>query len=139
LQVLGAPKSETPHGGELATPPTKEKAKSDSKTRLENVKHRPLRTFLSALLIAIPVTLVLTLTGLSKGMMEDATRRYRGVGADIVIRPRTSDFLSLGSATIDERLVAVIRKQPHVAVATGMVNQREPAQHHRRSRREHYQ
>jgi len=25
------------------------------------------------------VTLVLTLTGLSKGMMEDATKRYRGV------------------------------------------------------------
>ena len=87
----------------------------------ENVKHRPLRTFLSALLIAIPVTLVLTLTGLSKGMMEDATKRYRGVGADIVIRPRTSDFLSLSSATIDERLLAVIRKQPHVTIATGMV------------------
>ena len=59
----------------------------------ENVKHRPLRTFLSALLIAIPVTLVLTLTGLSKGMMEDATKRYRGVGADIVIRPKGSSFM----------------------------------------------
>jgi putative ABC transport system permease protein len=89
----------------------------------ENVKHRPLRTFLSALLIAIPVTLVLTLTGLSKGMMEDATKRYRGVGADIVIRPKGSSFLSLGSAPIDERVVDVIRKQPHVELATGIVIQ----------------
>jgi putative ABC transport system permease protein len=89
----------------------------------ENVKHRPLRTFLSALLIAIPVTLVLTLTGLSKGMMEDATKRYRGVGADIVIRPKGSSFLSLGSSPIDERVMNVIRKQPHVSLATGIVIQ----------------
>jgi len=89
----------------------------------ENVKHRPLRTFLSALLIAIPVTLVLTLTGLSKGMMEDATKRYRGVGADIVIRPKGSSFLSLGASPIDERIMNVIRKQPHVSLATGIVIQ----------------
>jgi putative ABC transport system permease protein len=94
-----------------------------SKLVWENVKHRPLRTFLSALLIAIPVTLVLTLAGLSKGMMEDATKRYRGVGADIVIRPKGSSFLSLGSAPIDERVVGVIRRQPHVALATGIVIQ----------------
>jgi len=87
------------------------------------MKHRPLRTFLSALLIAIPVTLVLTLAGLSKGMLEDATKRYRGVGADIVIRPRTSDYLSLGNEGIPERLLDVIRKQPHVAMATGMAIQ----------------
>lgn len=89
----------------------------------ENMKHRPLRTFLSALLIAIPVTLVLTLTGLSKGMMDDATKRYRGVGADIVIRPKGSSFLSLGSAPIDQRIVEFLRKQPHVSVATGMIMQ----------------
>ncbi len=89
----------------------------------ENVKHRPLRTFLSALLIAIPVTLVLMLAGLSKGMIEDATRRSRGVGADILMRPKSSNLMSLGSAPIDERLVGVIRKQPHVAVATGALSQ----------------
>jgi putative ABC transport system permease protein len=89
----------------------------------ENVKHRPLRTFLSALLIAIPVTLVLTLAGLSKGMIEDATRRYRGVGADIIIRPKGSSFLSLGSAPIDERLLVFIRKQLHVTVTTGLLLQ----------------
>src|SRR2546426_6957825 len=87
------------------------------------MKHRPLRTFLSALLIGIPVTLVLTLSGLSKGMMEDATRRYRGVGADIVIRPKGSNFLSLGSANTDERIVRVVEKQPHVRQALGILIQ----------------
>jgi putative ABC transport system permease protein len=89
----------------------------------ENMKHRPLRTALSALLIAIPVTLVLTLAGLSKGMLEDSNRRNRGVGADIIIRPKGSSFLSLGSAPINEKIVDVIRKQPHVAIATGMLLQ----------------
>lgn len=89
----------------------------------ENVKHRPLRTFLSALLIAIPVTLVLTLTGLSKGMIEDSNRRSRGVGADIIIRPKGSTFISLGTAPIPEGVVGAIRKFPHVTVATGVLMQ----------------
>lgn len=89
----------------------------------ENVKHRPLRTFLSALLIAIPVTLVLTLTGLSKGMIEDSNRRARGVGADIMVRPKGSTFLSLGSAPIPEGVVGAVRKMPHVEVATGVLMQ----------------
>ena len=89
----------------------------------ENVKHRPLRTFLSALLIAVPVTLVLTLTGLSKGLIDDSNRRNRGVGADIMIRPKKSSMLALGSAPIPEKVVDVVRREPHVAFATGVVMQ----------------
>ncbi|MEO7651017.1 MAG: ABC transporter permease, partial [Bryobacteraceae bacterium] len=90
----------------------------------ENVKHRPLRTLLSAMLIAVPVTLVLTLVGLSKGMLEDVSRRAKGVGADIVIRPKGSSFLSLGSAPIDERLIEkLLRTEPHVTRATGIIVQ----------------
>jgi putative ABC transport system permease protein len=89
----------------------------------ENVKHRPLRTFLSALLIAIPVTLVLTLAGLSKGMIEDANRRNRGVGADILMRPKGSQLLGLGSAPIDQRIADFVGKQPHVELATGVLMQ----------------
>lgn len=88
----------------------------------ENVRHRPVRTFLSALLIAIPVTLVLTLVGLSEGMLSEARRRANGVGADIVIRPKGSSFASsLSSAPIPAALVDFVRKQPHVRLATGTV------------------
>jgi putative ABC transport system permease protein len=34
---------------------------------LENLKHRPVRTLVSALAIGVPVTLVLTLVGVSRG------------------------------------------------------------------------
>jgi putative ABC transport system permease protein len=87
----------------------------------ENVKHRPLRTFLSALLIGIPVTLVLTLAGLSKGMIEDNNKRIRGVGADIMIRPKDSNFMNLGTVGMTDKIVNLVREQPHVKLATGIL------------------
>ena len=54
---------------------------------LENLKHKPVRSLLSILLIGVPVTLILCLVGLSHGMMEDSQRRARGIGADIIVRP----------------------------------------------------
>jgi putative ABC transport system permease protein len=87
----------------------------------ENVKHRPLRTFLSALLIGIPVTLVLTLAGLSKGMIEDNNKRIRGFGADIMIRPKDSNFMNLGTAGMSDKIVKLVGEQPHVKLATGIL------------------
>lgn len=91
---------------------------------LENVKHRPIRTLLSALLIAIPVMLMLTLVGLSEGMLAEARRRANGIGADIVIRPKATSFAAaLSGAPIQEAVVDFVRKQPHVRLATATVIQ----------------
>ena len=87
----------------------------------QSLRHRPIRTLLSALLIGVPVTLILTLVGLSRGMLEDSARRSRGVGADIVVRPPGTSLLSLSSAPMSEKLVEMLRKEPHVVVATGTV------------------
>jgi len=62
--------------------------------------------------------MILTLEGLSHGMLEDQARRQRGIGADIVIRASTATFLSLGEAFPD-KLVPFVRRQPHVVLATG--------------------
>ena len=42
----------------------------------ENVRFRPVRTMLSILLIAVPVTLILTLIGLSNGFSEPAPAEH---------------------------------------------------------------
>ena len=47
---------------------------------LENLKNRPMRSLLSILLIGVPVTLILTLVGLTQGMLTDSQNRQRGVG-----------------------------------------------------------
>jgi len=88
---------------------------------LENLKHKPMRSLLSMFLIAVPVTLILCLVGLSRGMLDDSARRARGIGADIIIRPPQTSVLTLSGAPILEKLVEVIRQKPHVALAIGMI------------------
>jgi putative ABC transport system permease protein len=85
---------------------------------VENLKSRPVRTLVSALAIGVQVTMVLTLVGLSRGMVEDAQQRARGVGADIVIRTPGSSVFSF-SGTFSDSALTVVRQQPGIAVATG--------------------
>lgn len=88
---------------------------------IENLKHRPVRTLLSALAIGLGVTMMLTLVGLGEGMMDDQQKRARGVGADVVIRPPGSSVIGLSSAPINEKLLDYVRAQKHVTLATGTV------------------
>jgi len=85
----------------------------------ENLKHRPVRTLLSALAIGIQVTLMLTLVGVSHGMLDDYAAHTRGTGADIMVRPQGSSLLGLAGYTMSAKFVSLIREQPHVAIATG--------------------
>src|SRR3954471_1167294 len=80
-----------------------------------------MRSLLSILLIGVPVTLILCLVGLAHGFIEDSQRRARGVGADILIRPKASSMLTLGY-TMPQEVVEYFRKQPHVKIATGVLN-----------------
>ncbi len=90
-----------------------------NKLVFENLKHRPVRTALSVLAIAVEVTMMLTLVGLSEGMLEDAARRARGVGADIVIRAPGTNVMSGSSMNIPEKMLSFFREQPHVREVAG--------------------
>lgn len=88
---------------------------------LNNLRHRPVRTLLSILAIGVEVTMVLTLVGLSYGMLEESNRRTRGVGADVIIRPPGTSVLSLSSAPMPEAMVNYLGKQEHVQLVVGTV------------------
>ncbi len=89
---------------------------------IENLKHRPVRTGLSILAIAFSVTLMLTIVGLSDGMLEDNRDRARGAGADIIFRSPTASFgTGGGSAPLNEKLVPFLETQPHVTMAAGVL------------------
>jgi len=94
-----------------------------NKLILSNLAHRPVRTVLSVLAIAIEVTMILTLVGVSYGTLHATARRAQGVGADILVRPVGTAILSLSSAPISDRLPAVLAAEPHVTVATGTMVQ----------------
>jgi putative ABC transport system permease protein len=94
-----------------------------NKLVVENLKHRPVRTTLSIVAISIQVTMVLTLVGLSTGMLDEQVRRTRGVGADIIIRAPSSSVINF-SVNMPAGIVSFIAKnEPHVAAATGILAQ----------------
>ena len=89
-----------------------------------NLTHRPVRTLLSVLAIAVEVTMILTLVGVSHGTLDSTAQRARGVGADIIIRPPGSSLMAaLSSSPISDKYVAWMMQQPHVVLATGTVVQ----------------
>lgn len=67
--------------------------------------------------------MMLTLVGLSHGITDDMALRNRGTGADIVVRPPSSNLFSLGGVGMPEKIVAAIRELPHVALVTGTLVQ----------------
>jgi len=90
----------------------------------ENLKHRPVRTLFSAIAIGVSVTMMLTLEGLSAGVLGDIKERSHGTGADILIRPPHSTvFSNSANMKLGEKIVALVRSRPHVAVATGTLVQ----------------
>ena len=62
--------------------------------------------------------MVLALVGVSRGVLGDYAARSRGTGADIIVKPPDSSALSF-SLTMPEGIVALLRKEPHVVMATG--------------------
>ena len=81
-----------------------------------------MRSLLSVLLIGVPVTLILTLVGLSRGMIQDAQRRQRGSGADIVLRaPSAKNAIMQSGAALPDAFVDRIAQEPHVTAVTGVV------------------
>jgi len=89
---------------------------------IENVKHKPMRSFLSILVIAVPVAGLLTLVGLSRGMLNDAEHRARGSGADIMVRGKDSNAaLSASTATLSPKFLDYFATLPHVVATMGVV------------------
>jgi len=95
-----------------------------TKLVFENLKHKPMRSLLSFLLIGVPVTLILTLVGLANGMLQDSQNRARGVGADLVVRGSgATSVVNLGPPAVRESYVKFLATEvPHVTMATGVVN-----------------
>ncbi len=91
---------------------------------LANLVHRPIRTLISVVAIAVEVTLILVIVGLSIGMLNDSRERQAGIGADVIVQPPGSSFLAgITGAPVSVKVADIIRKLPHVAVVSPVVMQ----------------
>src|SRR5216684_321145 len=80
-----------------------------------NLVHRPLRSLISVVAVALEVTLILLIVGLSLGMLQDSRTRTAGIGADVLVLPPESSFIvGLTGAPMPVKIGEVLAKLPHV-------------------------
>jgi putative ABC transport system permease protein len=89
-----------------------------------NLVHRPVRSIISVLAVAIEVIMILSIAGIFMGMLNDTKQRTNGIGADLMMRPPGGSIMAgMSGAPMPEKIVDVLRGLPHVAVASP-VNQK---------------
>lgn len=82
---------------------------------IANLMHRPIRTAVSALAVAVEVCMVMLVVGLTSGLVNDTARRVQGVGADVLVQPPgASMFLAFGTAPMSIKIADHLLKLPRV-------------------------
>src|SRR6266852_2309762 len=95
-----------------------------NKMIVANLVHRPLRSLISIVAIALEVTLILLIVGLSVGMLNDSRRRQAGIGADVIVMPPGSSFIvGLTGAPMSIKVGSILAKLPHVAEVAPVITQ----------------
>jgi putative ABC transport system permease protein len=89
-----------------------------------NLAHRPIRSLISIVAVALEVTLILLIVGLCLGMLQDQRSRNAGIGADVIVLPPGSSFIAgLTSAPMPIKMKDIFAKQPHVIGVAPVVTQ----------------
>ncbi len=82
---------------------------------LENILHRPIRTAVSVLAVAIEVGMVMLVVGMTTGLVNDTKRRVEGVGAEVLVQPPGASFLlGLTQAPMPIKIGDRLLEIPHV-------------------------
>jgi putative ABC transport system permease protein len=89
-----------------------------------NLVHRPLRSLISVIAVALEVTMILLIVGLSLGMLQDSRIRTAGIGADVLVLPPGSSFIAgLSGAPMPIKIGGVLAKLPHVTSVAPVITQ----------------
>jgi putative ABC transport system permease protein len=93
-----------------------------NKMVVANLVHRPIRSLISIVAIALEVTLILLIVGLCYGIMNDNKHRTAGIGFDVIVQPPGSSFFQgLSGAPVSVKVAHVLRGMPHVKVVSPVV------------------
>ncbi len=94
-----------------------------NKLIIANLLHRPLRSIISVLAVAIEVIMILSIVGIFMGMLNDQKQRTNGIGADLVVSPSNASFMNgVSGAPMSVKLAEVFRRMPHVMVASPVIS-----------------
>src|SRR5579862_4973768 len=84
-----------------------------------NLLHRPLRSAISVMAVAIEVIMILSIVAIMVGQIEGARTQTSGIGADLIVRPPNQSFLiGVSGAPVPAKVADVLRKLPHVTIVS---------------------
>ncbi|HKE08230.1 MAG TPA: ABC transporter permease [Candidatus Acidoferrum sp.] len=84
-----------------------------------NLFHRPVRTMIGMMAVAVEVMLVIIIVGLTSGMLQETAKRIEGIGADIMVQPSsTSVFIGFSGAPMPIKIADKIRELKYVEYVT---------------------
>jgi putative ABC transport system permease protein len=93
-----------------------------NKMVVANLVHRPIRSLISIVAIALEVTLILLIVGLCYGIMNDNKNRTAGIGFDVIVQPPGSSFFQgVSGAPVSVKIADVLQRMPHVRVVSPVV------------------
>jgi putative ABC transport system permease protein len=89
-----------------------------NKLVIGNLVHRPLRSLISCLAIAIEVIMILSITAILMGKLNGFKTRQNGIGMDMLVRPNTaSNMIGMSPAGASIKVADILAKIPHIVVA----------------------
>ncbi len=94
-----------------------------NKLVVANLLHRPVRSLISVLAVAIEVVMILSIVAIFMGMLNDQKQRTNGIGADLVVSPSNASFMNgVSGAPMPAKLADFLAKLPHVKVASPVIS-----------------
>ena len=94
-----------------------------NKLVIANLLHRPVRSLISVLAVAIEVVMILSIVAIFMGMLNDQKQRTNGIGADLVVSPSNASFMNgVSGAPMPAKLADFLAKLPHVKVASAVIS-----------------
>jgi putative ABC transport system permease protein len=89
-----------------------------------NLVHRPIRSLISIVAVALEVTLILLIVGLCLGQLEHSHDSTAGIGADVIVLPPGSSFIAgLTGAPVPVKVGSFLAKLPHVKSVAPVLTQ----------------
>ena len=90
-----------------------------NKLVIGNLLHRPLRSLISVLAVAIEVIMILSIVGIMYGILDGSRDQNAGAGWDMIARPSAgSAIIATSSSSASVKVADVLRALPHVDVVS---------------------
>jgi putative ABC transport system permease protein len=88
-----------------------------------NLFHRPIRTLIGVMAVAVEVALVVLIVGLTSGLLQETAKRIEGIGADVMLQsPSAQIFLAFSGSPMPIRIADKLRELKYVqAVAPALL------------------